>query len=194
MLTKATRSLLFISALAASAHGATYVVTTKFDGTFDTTLTDPFIGTGVFTYDSGPLPGSGVWPLADFTNPSLAITFGTTTFTLADLVTPAGEVHLVLVGSEFYFANSSFLPSGPFGGAADFAKDSFSLSTEPTGLDGIPLFLGNFGAPAFLSNTSLGSINGNYGITGVSAIPEPSSLGALGALLSLGLFMRHRKS
>jgi hypothetical protein len=193
MLTKATRSLLFISALAASAHGATYVVTTKFDGTFDTTLTDPFVGTGVFTYDSGPLPGSGVWPLANFTNPSLAITFGTTTFTLADLVTPAGEVHLVLIGSEFYFANIGGGGSGPFTGAADFQSGSFILSTQPTGLDGIPLG-GVFGAPLFVSGTSLGLTQGTYGITGVSAIPEPSSLGALGALLSLGLFMRHRKS
>jgi len=160
-----------------------------FDNTFDNTLSPPFVGSGIFSFDGTATDGT--YNLTSLSNYEFDFTVGSSTFTNTDISTSdIGEVQVVIYdsGSQIYFSNSdsSGFGNGPLSGSIDFTGTSGDyLTFEPPAFGSPPLDL--YGAEDSNGN----SYEGTYGAT---SVPEASSdLGNL-FLISLGvgyLFRRY---
>jgi PEP-CTERM motif-containing protein len=158
----------------------------QFDGTPNGTITPPIVGTGTFSFAIDP--GNGTHALTSLGAFSMSFTFGATTFTNADIVTPPGEILVILStqGTDRRIQFSNILPfgSGDFGGSIDFFNGVEFLTFQPPGTGGnLDLF----------AEGNHDFVFGNYsGLESTSAIPEPSSFVLLG-MGTAGLFGLARK-
>lgn len=182
-------SLMSLLILPFKAQALTFNVT--FDDTFDNTLTEPFIGTGTFTFDGDP--GDGIFALNSLSNFEFNFNFiDGLTYTTEDIITPIEEVLIVIDTEEdqrtVKFSNLNPFGSGESSGSIDFMNDSENvLSFEPPG------FGGNLNL--YQASEFGGTYNG-IGVTEVASVPESNftkSLLAIGAL-NIGLaFFRRKK-
>ena len=144
-----------LSLLVGTAEAATFNF--SFDATPNDDVTPPLVGSGTFNFD-GPA-NVGTFGLASLSNYSFSFTFGSATFTNADIVTPVANV-LVQVqqsGSDL-IVNFGGAGGGPFGGSLDFINGPSNLSFQP-----------NFGS-LYFENGAFGTYRGV-----AAAVPEPAT-------------------
>ena len=172
-------ALLALTCVAPVNAAVTYVF--KFDGTVDATVTDPIIGNGTVSFDDNLVPGT--YSLSSLTNLAMSFTFGSDTFTLANLATPPANVQVQITPSgsdlSMTFGGSG---DGPFDGSIDFMSGTGNLSFEP-----------GFGSLYFTdSGSNFGTFEG-IATPAVSVVPEPGSLLGLALLIGAGLNLRRRQ-
>jgi len=147
----------------------------EFDGTFDTTVTPPIVGTGTFSFDGNP--GPGTFALTSLPNFNFLFNFGSESFTNADISNSLVDilVGITVVGSD-YSVNFGGGGDGPFGGSIDF----FNLNDQ--------IFLGfppEFGSLYFSS-----SFTGTF--QGLTPVPGPLPLFGAGAAFGFSRKLRRK--
>lgn len=160
-----------------SAADAGTIFDVSFDGTFNSTLTPPFVGSGTVSFDQ--VLGDGTYLLTGLNNLKMSFTIGADTWTYADIVAPNPSLSITIydAGKNFYFNGPP--SSSPFLGAADFINASGDgLTTQPNTVGSPP-----FNRYIVVSTTGV-ILRGTYG---VATVPEPASIlfvgmGALGLL------------
>jgi hypothetical protein len=173
------------------------IFTTHFDNTSDRTLSLPYVGSGVLSFDNDLLDGTYAW--STLTNPAFSFAVGGASFSLADITTSTAALGLTIYqsGTDWYFDGPA---AGSFtGGVVDFENSNGALASfEPTDLEP------PFDAPPFnrygvvTSLDALDAGDGFFGTYGVhpTAVPEPGTLTllAMGGLLvcMLGAWRRRR--
>ena len=170
------------------------------DDTFDDTLSEPFVGTGTFSFDGDLEDGTYALETLENFDFNFSFTDGST-FTNADILTPPEEA-LVIISTTETERRVQFSNVNPFGstelvGSLDFANfdNQTFLSFEPPGIGG--------DLNLYAANEILGTYNGvavsdtNNG-SGATPVPEFNSPGALLGIAALGvgfvLFGRKNKS
>ncbi len=132
----------------AARAGVVVAPPTTFDFVFDNGgLTEapppvaPFVGSGSLTIASDP--GDGTFLLNSLGGFSMSFTFGTDTFSAADIETPLTEVLVVLTatpaGQQLQFSNNTAggFGTGPYGGSLDLVNSGGAFLTfEPPGYGG----------------------------------------------------------
>jgi len=185
------RVLSWAAALALTMAGganALTVATWDYDATFDPQLTPPFVGAGTLTTTTTVGPGDHA--LTSLSDLEIEIELGPSSFTLADLVTPIGEISVRLFdtpgGLSAFFINPSPLGSANF----ENAQNVF-LSHEPTDPSGAGLLSGPGPAKLFRMVTNFQQeilVDGSYGGSNAN-VPVPAAapllLGAIGALAAI---------
>lgn len=151
-----------------------------FDNSPDGLITPPLVGTGTFSFDTDP--GDGSHALTSLGPYNFSFTFGLSTFTESNLMTPVGEVLVVLSTAgpvrRVQFSNSNpGGPSGPSGGSIDFFDGSKYLSFEPPGIGNLDLYL----------------MDGYFGNYVGTSVPEPSTYAITLAGLAWGGFSKWRR-
>mgnify|MGYP002629478721 CR=1 FL=1 len=170
---------------------------TKFDNTFNRTLSAPYGGLGVLSFDNDLVDGTYAW--STLTNPAFSFAVGGEAFSLTDITTSTAALGLTIYqsGTDWYF-NGPIATS--FGGAVEFVNSNSAFAAfEPNNLTEEP-----FNAPPFnryIVAPSLAALDfgdgfvGTYGVN-PTAVPEPGTLTllAMGGLLvcMLGTGRRRR--
>lgn len=191
MITRGKLSVVSLIAVALSIGASSANAATTFDFQFDAsgggpdgTIRNPIIGTGSFV---SPVDLSvGTYALSSLQGFSLQFSFGSDTFSVADIKTPTYDVAVEISkfgsGERMVFTeNGPSGDSGPNGGSLDLTNAELAqISFEPTRVGGHNLYWASF----------TDSNYGNY--LAVSAVPVPASLPMFSAaLLCLaGLGMR----
>eukprot|EP00804_Cyclotella_cryptica_P015401 CCRYP_008020-RA/>CCRYP_008020-RA protein AED:0.09 eAED:0.09 QI:238/0.66/0.75/1/1/1/4/98/305 len=95
----------------------------EFDNTADSTVTPPIVGTGTFSFDSDP--GPGTFALTSLPNFNFLFNFGSQPLSNADISTPLANilVRITGVGSD-YSVNFGGSGGGLYGGSLDFVHSS----------------------------------------------------------------------
>ena len=171
------------------------------DDTFDDTVTEPFVGTGTFSFDGDP--GDGTFALESLSNFDLNFNFTDgSSFTNADILTPLEEVLVIISTTEterrVQFSNVNPNGSTILFGSLDFANfdNQTFLSFEPPSIGG--------DLNLYSANEILGTYNGvavsdATPVLGATPVPEFDStvsllgIGALGVGLTL-FGRKNRKS
>lgn len=193
-------SAIALSSVPFKAHALTFDF--DLDDTFNDTVSEPFFGTGTFSFD-GDLE-NGTYALESLENYDLNFSFTDgSSFTNADILTPLEEV-LVIISTTDTERSVQFSNVNPFGstelfGSLDFANfdNQTFLSFEPPGIGGdLNLYsaneiLGTYNGVA-VSDANTGS-GATSGATPVPEFNSPGSLLGIGAL-GLGLALCGRKS
>jgi len=148
----------------------------NFDNTADNTLSAPFVGTGTFSFTGNV--SDGTYTLTSLPDYNFNITFGTTTFTNANITTTPSTVLAIISGSGtgINFSNTSPTGDGGSSGSIDFINGLNDLTFEPPG----------FGGNLNLYQASANSSNylGNY--TNPAPTPVPFEFEPTGAVVILG--------
>jgi len=175
------------------------IFTTHFDNTSDRTLSLPYVGSGVLSFDNDLLDGTYAW--STLTNLVFSFAVGGESFSLTDIITPTTAPGLTIYqsGTDWYFDGNQGNPEDTDDGAVDFKNSNGALASfEPNNLDQ------PFDAPPFnryyvvTSLDALDAGDGFFGTYGVhpTAVPEPGTLTllAMGGLLvcMLGAWRRRR--
>ncbi len=170
---------------------------TKFDNTFDRTLSLPYVGLGLLSFDNDLVDGTYAWNT--LTNPAFSFEVGGEAFSLADITTSTAALGLTIYqsGTDWYFDGPA--ASELTGGVVDFLNSNGALAAFEPNNDEEP-----FNAPPFnryIAAPSLAALDagdGFFGTYGVNptAVPEPGTLTllAMGGLLvcMLGAWRRRR--
>ncbi|MEI6332845.1 MAG: PEP-CTERM sorting domain-containing protein [Pseudanabaena sp.] len=147
----------------------------NFDNTADNTLSAPFVGTGTFSFTGNV--SDGTYTLTSLPDYNFNITFGTTTFTNANITTTPSTVLAIISGSGtgVKFSNNT---SNGAGGSIDFINGINDLSFEP------PSFGGNLNL--YFANVNSTQYFGNYGVSAATPTPVPFEFEPTGAVVVLG--------
>ena len=150
----------------------------EFDGTFDSTLTPPIVGTGTFSFDGDP--GPGTFALTSLPNFNFLFNFGSESFTNADISTPLVDilVGITVVGSD-YSVNFGGSSGGPQGGSIDFDNSNGVLSFEP-----------DFGSLYFTAPLGGAQTFGTF--QGLTPVPGPLPLFGAGAAFGFSRKLRRK--
>ena len=170
---------------------------TRFDNTSDRTLSAPYVGLGLLSFDNDLVDGTYAW--STLTNPAFSFAVGGEAFSLADITTSTAALGLTIYqsGTDWYFNGPG---ASGFAGAVDFVNSNGALAAfEP-----------NYSAEGPFNQYLVATLwevdesyffyidDGFFGTYGVNptAVPEPGTLTllAMGGLLvcMLGTWRRRR--
>jgi hypothetical protein len=154
----------------------------EFDETPDTTVTPPIVGTGTFSFDGNP--GPGTFALTSLPNFNFLFNFGSESFSNADITTPLANilVGITVVGSD-YSVNFGGSRGGPLGGSIDFDNSNKFLNFQP-----------DFGSLYFTAPspqfTALEQTFGTF--QGLTPVPGPLPLFGAGAAFGFSRKLRRK--
>lgn len=137
-------------------------------------MTPPIVGTGTFSFDGDP--GPGTFALTSLPNFDFLFNFSTESFPTADISTPVANIlaGITAVGSD-YFVNFGGSSGGPQFGSIDFTNScDNSLSFQP-----------GFGS-LYLTNSAQGTFQG-------LTPPVPGPLPLFGAGAAFGFSRKLRR-
>jgi MYXO-CTERM domain-containing protein len=167
-------------AFASVAPASAAVFNFAFDSSPDSTVTAPLVGSGTFSFDGTATAGTVA--LTSLTNYAFSFTFGSNTFTNADIQTPVANVQVQFTtqGTDLV-VNFGGSRGGPFGGSLDFTNGGAFLTFQPNfgGLYGSGNFFGNYAGVAAAEPST--------------GVPTPMALGLFGlGLAGLAVVRRRR--
>lgn len=184
--------LFLLSGSASLTYGANFVLSTNFDAT----MTAPFVGSGLLSYDADEALEDGSYKWETFDNLQLSLVFDEVTFTATDLQTPTNEVFIEVRSGNFFFSNFYGTGYDDYGGSTYFLSNGYVLSTEaykPGEGQSTSGGVGGMEAPVYLFGIDGESgplYKGTYGV-----IPESSSVALLlgGGAMAMVLVVRRRQ-
>ena len=187
--------LLTLSAIALSivpfkAHALTFDF--NLDDTFDDTVSEPFVGTGTFSFDGELEDGTYALESLDNFDFNFSFTNGSS-FTNADILTPIDEV-LVIVSTTETERSVQFSNVNPFGstellGSLDFANfdNQTFLSFEPPAIGGdLNLYAANEISGTY-NGVAVSDVTSEPPSATPTPVPEFNSTGSLLGIGALGL-------
>ncbi len=179
----AAAGVTMISLQTIPAHAAQFNFT--FDATFDDELTEPFVGSGVLSFDGDAQVGS--YTLDSLSNLDMNFSFNDgSSFGTADLTTNLSSAGISIF--DLGAGELGLVFTGEGGLIGEGSVDLGALTFEPTPAVNNPGFAGGNGVTKLYFN---GSFGGSY--TAVSSTvssvstPEPASILGLLALGTLGV-------
>lgn len=183
----------------AAPANAGMIFATHFDNTFDRTLSLPYVGSGVLSFDNDLVDGTYAW--STLTNPAFSFAVGGESFSLADIISSTTALGLTIyqAGTDWYFDGPS-LEDSALGGVVEFENSNAAFAAfEPNNIErppfNAPPFNRYIAAPSMDEGYEDGSFFGTYGVN-PTAVPEPGTLTLLavgGSLVCvLGAWRRRR--
>lgn len=192
MSTRLRTPLLLLSvallALSGKVAQAQTSYTFTFDNSFDTTVTPPIIGTGIFNFTNDL--GLGTFAYNALGSVDFTFTINGQTFTETDIVSDPSRTTVIFTdyGSgarRLQFSDTGGGAGGPFTGSLDLWNASTQiLSFEPSGFGG-----------ALARYQSSGGSGSYLAVSAVDPVPEPEEYAVMGmaSLCLCGLMLRARR-